>query len=57
MKSAPLLISFRHDPSCGYYAIAPAAGLSISMRNASDAAKKRARKDLEKMATATTQRA
>lgn len=45
-----LLISFRHDPACGYYAVAPSIGASIGMNNCSEAAKKRARQDLQKMA-------
>jgi hypothetical protein len=49
MKNA-LIIQFRHDPTCGYYAVAPNIGASIGMKNCSEAAKKRARQDLQKMA-------
>ena len=49
MKNA-VIVQFRHDPTCGYYAVAPNIGASIGMKNCSEAAKKRARQDLQKMA-------
>ena len=45
-----LIIQYRHHPDCGYYAVAPNIGASVGMKNCSEAAKKRARQDLQQMA-------